>query len=140
MKARGFTLIELSIVVAIIGILAAVAIPLYDGYTNRAKRVEAEEQLMTLASIEEDYFNTYRVYTGASDSEKENLKKYYGADLGGGQHQNYKIEIELKNSGATYVATAYVCYKLKGSACTSSTYDVKCKVESKQQTSVCEKK
>ncbi len=140
MKERGFTLIELSIVIAIIGILAAVAIPLYTSYTNRAKRVEAEEQLMTLAAIEEDYFNTYRAYTGATDSEKENLKKYYGADLGGGQHQNYKIEIELKNSGATYVATAYVCYKLKGSACTSTTYDVKCTVSNGNQASVCIRK
>jgi len=140
MKARGFTLIELAIVVAIIGILAAVAIPLYDGYTNRAKRVEAEEQLMTLAAIEEDYFTTYRTYTGASDTEKENLKKYYGADLGGGANQNYRIDVTLENSGAKYTAVAYICYKYKGSDCTNSTYNVKCTVKSDQRTSVCEKK
>lgn len=48
-NAKGFTLIELMIVVAIIAILAAIVYPSYKNYVQRTKRVEAQTELMDIA-------------------------------------------------------------------------------------------
>jgi len=136
MRKKGFTLIEIMIVIALIGILSAIAIPLYVGYTDRAKAVEAQEQLMTLASIEEDYFNTYRKYTSDADT----LTKFYGAELGGeGTTKNYSILVTTKNNSTQYEATAYICYKKRGSACGSGSQDMTCKVSNDKHDTVCTK-
>jgi type IV pilus assembly protein PilA len=55
MSARGFTLIELMIVVAIIGILAGIAIPAYQDYTIRAQVVEAFSLASELKPSVQDY-------------------------------------------------------------------------------------
>ena len=57
MKKRGFTLIELMIVVAIIGILAAVAIPAFINYMKRAKTSEATVNLKSITEGVMSYFD-----------------------------------------------------------------------------------
>jgi prepilin-type N-terminal cleavage/methylation domain-containing protein len=57
-KQKGFTLIELMIVVAIIGILAAVAIPAFMDYMKKGKQSEAQLQLNKIMKNQKAAFNT----------------------------------------------------------------------------------
>jgi len=61
-RVRGFTLLELMIVVVIIAILAAIAIPTYSRYAIRAHRVDGQELLLRIANAQERFYATNNHY------------------------------------------------------------------------------
>ena len=127
-SASGFTLIEMMIVLAIIAVMSAVAIPMYGSYKRRVIQAEAEQELMNVATVEEDYFNSYRRYTvTASD-----LEDFYGVTITGDH-----FSLVFTGDTTAYIATANVCFNKAGSACTAGNRDMVCTINASQEKPSC---
>ncbi|HET6553358.1 MAG TPA: type IV pilin protein [Dyella sp.] len=80
-RKRGYTLVELMIVVAVIALLAAIAVPSYLRYSYRARRADGQEVLLRVANAQERYYSTANHYgslqeIGFNDPQGSN-KGYY---------------------------------------------------------------
>lgn len=64
-QQKGFTLIEVMIVVAILGIIAAIAIPSYSSFMNKTRRVDAITILSEVAGEQQRFFSENNRYAGA---------------------------------------------------------------------------
>lgn len=65
---KGFTLIELMIVLAIIGILAAIAIPQFDAYRTRSFNSAAVADLRNAMGAQEVYYVNHKVYANSASN------------------------------------------------------------------------
>jgi type IV pilus assembly protein PilE len=100
MKAnRGITLIELLVVMVIIGVLAAVAVPLYTNYMQRARRTDAKTALEQLRAAEE----MYRAEKGGYSTALIQLVNSWGVPtaVGGGPPGAWDYVILLDSATAT---------------------------------------
>jgi len=103
-RISGFTLVELMIVVAIVGILAAIAYPSYIESVRKGKRAEGRAALTSLLQQQERYFtqnNTYAAFAMGAAPTTLALKDYSG-DSG--------------RASANYLLTARVCEAIGGVA------------------------
>lgn len=67
MDQKGFTLIEMMVVVAIIAILAAIAYPSYEDYSLRSGRADGKAKLMEILQAQERFFSQNQRYIAALD-------------------------------------------------------------------------
>lgn len=100
----GFSLIEVMIVVAIIGILAAVAYPSYTDHIRKGRRVDAQTAMMELAQQLEQHYsrnNSYDTFTLASYSSiTGRVSTYYTITLPTLSAQAYTIRAAPTTAGA----------------------------------------
>ncbi len=96
-KGKGFTLIELLIVVAIVAILAAIALPSYNRYVERTRRADGREALLIVAAAQERFYTNRNRYTTdvATDlglgMTSENGYYTIAAAFVGGSNQTYVL-------------------------------------------------
>lgn len=83
--ASGFTLIELLIVIAIIGVIAAIAVPQYGDYVTRSKLAEATATLSEHRVKMEQFFQDNRTYANACAAgsiAETPVRRYFAYDCG----------------------------------------------------------
>ena len=104
--SKGFSLVELLIVVAIIGILAAVAVPAYYNHILRSRQADAYHNLLDIKAAQEMYYSMYNEYADMiTASTFANLLSF---DITDSTYYSYSF---ISASTTTYTAEALGRYK-----------------------------
>jgi type IV pilus assembly protein PilE len=113
-RLRGFTLIELMIVVAVVAILAAVAYPSYTSYITRSNRSAVQGYMLELSNLQQRYLLDARSYAA-------NLDDLKATTLPSNVSPNYSVAIALKTGttvpGFTITATPINGQLTRDTAC-----------------------
>ena len=105
-RQAAFTLIEVMIVVAIVGILAAIAYPSYQEFIRRSARAEARAVVLNMAQLQERNFSdrgAYATVDGSSAAPWVASSYFSGTNYAS---RKYGIAVATANSNTTYTITA----------------------------------
>lgn len=103
---KGFTIIELLIVVVIIGILAAVAVPAYYNHILRSRQADAYHNLLDIKAAEEMFNSQYNRYGSFADG--DTFTGLLSFDIGDSEYYSYHI---LTASTSAFTAQAWGKFK-----------------------------
>lgn len=105
-RAQGFTLIELMIVVAVVGILAAIAYPSYQEHVKESRRSNARVDLLQLAQFMERYYTSNGRYTVTTASNAAGPALPYDESPKDGSAKYYDLSL-LNNAADDLTTSAY---------------------------------
>ncbi|CAG9181204.1 type IV pilin protein [Cupriavidus pinatubonensis] len=117
--ARGFTLMELLVVVAIVGILASIAYPNYMENVRASRRTDAKTALLDFATRQERFFTMQNRYSASADTLGY---ARLPVEIQTSGQAFYRLEVRL-DTPTTYIATATPINAQAGDACGSYTID-----------------
>ena len=90
-RTGGFSLVEIMIVLAIVGILASIAYPSYASYITRSRRIEGQLALMDILQQQERFYSLHNTYVAfdadSTDPEARRFKWWSGGDAPGSAYE-----------------------------------------------------
>lgn len=120
-RSSGFTLIELMIAVAIVGILSAIAYPSYQAYVQQARRADAQAALVELAQFMERHYTSKGGYLLNGNSGEAPALPFSNSPKDGGATA-YNLSL-TETTAQTYRLQAVPVNSMSGDTCGTFTID-----------------
>ena len=120
-KSSGFTLVELMITVAIVGVLAAIAYPSYIEYVKRGRRAELTAQMLAASQFMERYYTENREYPDNDEFVKK--FRYSPPEVDVRARASYELRLENPTSRQSFKINARRGEMMEGDRCGGFTLD-----------------